>query len=124
VYVINIQHRNGNLAKSQWTIPQLEEVGCFTHAKAQGWFSLKEGWGLHFVATRPHLLGVARNRAVALFIAKFVGSDETNWHGYPADYRHNHHDIPSGQVLKTWLDQSVLPKAKIRKITKGQPCSL
>ncbi len=126
-YVINRHHRNGNVSKSQWTISEAEETGCFNHAKDQGWIfpQMERGWGLHIADTRPSWLGIAQDRATRLFIAKFVGNVSLGeWHGYPADYRRNNQDIPDEDVLRRWLSVDALSASKIRKIAKGQPCNL
>ena len=125
MYVVNPHHRNGNVKKSQWTISEADEIKCFDLAKGQGWVLGDRGWGLHVSRKRPTWLGVARDRDTQLFIAKFVGSSSgAEWHGYPADYRHNHHDIPEGEILRSWLSVSGLSPAKVRKIARGQPCNL
>lgn len=124
MYIINQHHRNGNSNKSQWTINKADEEICFTLANSSGWILSDKGWGLHFVSQKPTWLGVAQNGGIQLFIAKFVGDSARNeWHGYPANYRNNHHDIPESEILKQWLSNSVLNTAKVRKITKGQPCN-
>jgi len=125
MYVINVHHRNGNIRKSQWTISEPEELSCFDNCQLKGWYEGPKGWGLHVVEEMPDWLGVAANATSQLFIAKFVADEQCmQWHGYPADYRRNHHDIPIDKVLRLWLVQSVLPRAKVRKIAKGQPCNL
>lgn len=125
MYVINPHHRNGNTNKSQWTISEADEIKCFDLAKNQGWVLGEKGWGLHVVGQKPTWLGVAQDHSTQLFVAKFVGdSSGVEWHGYPADYRNNHHDIPEEGILRKWLSESGLSAAKVRKIAKGQPCNL
>jgi hypothetical protein len=130
MYVINPHHRNGNKSKSQWTISEADEVESFSSARKQGWILDEKGWGLHMINNRPAWLGIAKDRTTQLFIAKFVGnpctgsSSGVEWHGYPADYRNNHHDIPEEGILRKWLSESTLSPAKVRKIAKGQPCNL
>lgn len=127
-YKVNIHHRNGNNSKSQWTIPESAEIDCFSVAGKEGWLVKDVGWGLHKISGKPDWLGVAEDKATALFIAKFVGNQISTtgieWHGYPANYRANSHDIPEQEVLRKWLTGSGLSAAKVRKIGKGQPCNL
>lgn len=124
MYSVNPHHRNGNVNKSQWTISEADEIRSFELASANGWLLAEKGWSLHFVDLTATWLGVAKDRTTQLFVAKFVGGQEIDWHGYPADYRNNNHDIPEEAILRSWLTQKHLSAAKVRKIAKGQPCSL
>ena len=56
-------------------------------------------------------------------MAKFVGNRDI-WYGYPADHQRNQQDIPTERVRRIWMQGGVLTPAKIRKITRGQPCRL
>lgn len=125
LYVINKQHRDGNPLKSQWIISEHEELRCFALAQEEGWLLGEIGWGLHITDAGPDWLGMNRNRENRVFIAKFVGVTIVDqWHGYPADYRNNCHDIPKESVLRSWMKGNLIKLASIRKIAKGQPCSL
>ena len=124
-YKVHPPHRNGNPRKSQWTISEPDEIECFRAAFRNNWRVGATTWGLHLVEQQPDWLGVSKDRANRLFIAKFVSDAKTGpWHGYPADYRNNQHDIPSESILGKWLMETKLSAAKIRKIARGQPCSL
>jgi hypothetical protein len=46
------------------------------------------------------------------------------WHGYPADTTRNNHDIPDSKSLNNWIIEGYINKAKMRKIIRGQKCSL
>jgi hypothetical protein len=60
-----------------------------------------------------------------LFVAKFVASaPPAVWHGYPADHERNPQDIPESEVLRDWIQSGLLAAAKVRKLTRGQPCNL
>jgi hypothetical protein len=125
MYTVHPHHRNGNPHKSQWTINKGEEVVCFENARLYCWLIVDNGWGLHLIDKRPHCLGVGKDRHRRLFVAKFVGKLATDeWHGYPADHVINFRDIPPAPVLQSWLEKNLVRAAKIRKISKGQPCSL
>lgn len=101
-----------------------EEIACFNSAISFEWRVENKGWGLYFVNGQPSWLGISKDKD-QLFIAKFVSETEAGpWHGYPADYRKNQHDIPSEAVLNKWIANSILSTAKIRKISRGQPCNL
>ena len=125
MYIPNPDHRNQTPRKSQWTISIDEEIRCFNVAQVRGWHVNNVGWGLYMPNAHPDWLGVAQDHHTKVFIAKFVSSQHTDtWHGYPADYRRNAHDIPHERVLNSWLQDGIFTPAKIRKITKGQRCSL
>jgi hypothetical protein len=125
VYQVHPNHRNGRADKSQWTIPQGDEIQCFQQADARTWLLVNRGWGLHIQNGGPQLLGLSQDRDRALFVAKFVSSAApVVWHGYPADHQRHPQDIPAPEILKAWLDSGLLIPAKIRKLSRGQPCNL
>jgi hypothetical protein len=122
-YLVNPEHRNNNSCKSQWIITQTEEIECFRMAYNEGWTNQKEAWGLHYSLNAITYLGIAENRTINLFVAKFKNDvHHNNWHGYPADYQRKPQDIPDKEILTRWMINNVLSKAKIRKIMAGQPC--
>lgn len=123
-YFIHPQHRNGNPNKSQWTITPNNEFESFKHAANSNWLTSCVGWGVFPITGAPDYLGVATDRITRLVIAKFVPYQETLWHGYPANHIEKEQDIPDEFILKKWIDEAVLPKAKISKISKGKPCNL
>ena len=100
-------------------------MGCFDRARVDRWLIHVEnvGWGLHLPAGKPDYLGVAQDHESRIFVAKFVRNQDV-WHGYPADHRRNHQDIPTERVLHGWMRDGLLARAKIRKLTRGQPCRL
>jgi len=79
--------------------------------------------GLHLPAGKPDYLGVAQDHEAIVFVAKFT-EDQDVWHGYPADHRRKHGDIPTEPVLDGWMRDGLLTPANIRKLTRGQPCRL
>jgi hypothetical protein len=124
-YSPNPEHRNSNPCKSQWKITENEEIECFKITYNKGWTKEKNAWGLHYSQNTVTYLGIGEDRSIKLFIAKFKNDVPHNtWHGYPADYQKNAHDIPDKDVLFDWIKNNVLTKAKIRKIMAGQPCKL
>ncbi|MBS1963098.1 MAG: hypothetical protein JST04_12860 [Bdellovibrionales bacterium] len=124
-YLPHSHHRNGMAGKSQWSIAINEEVECFRDAVHGQWFFQGDGWGLHRILGQAAHLGVAKDRRTKLFLAKFVNkTSQTVWHGYPADHQNNQQDIPAVEVQRIWLESQILPPPKIRKIARGQPCSL
>ena len=122
-YLPNSAHRSAGSQRSQWTISIPEERTCFQKCIENLWLLQDTGWGLHFPAGFPEYLGVAEDQETSLFIARFVGKSGA-WHGYPADHQRNFQDIPDGTILSNWLGRKLLGAAKIRKITRGQPCRL
>jgi hypothetical protein len=127
-YTPHPHHRDGRPAKSQWTISIAEELASFDHAGREDWLMPPEeptvGWGLHCVEGSPCVLGVAVDRSRDFIIAKFVTSNGSDWHGYPADHQSNPQDIPLEAVLASWLQGSLFSAAKVRKIVRGQPCRI
>jgi hypothetical protein len=125
-YTINLKHRNGTPAGSQWIITQKEERDCFETSANRSWLLERTGWGLYFDETNVlSYLGRAVDRDRLLVVAKFVASETpVVWHGYPADHERNNHDIPDQSILKSWVRERVLPRPTMRKIMSGQPCRL
>ena len=126
-YSPNPEHRNDNPMKSQWTILEEEELECFRVAYKSGWKRENNAWGLHFTCNNTQFgyLGLGRDRNIKLFIAKFKNDvPHETWHGYPADYQQNSHDVPETEILRSWVKNNILGKAKMRKIIRGEPCKL
>ena len=118
-------HRNRTPGKSQWTISVKQERTAFVNAFGSSWLLEQVGWGLHTPNGKPDYLGVARDHIRRVFVAKFVDRGATNiWHGYPADHQRSCTDIPDESILQSWLRLGLLGAPKIRKLSKGQPCSL
>ncbi len=125
IYFHHPDHRNRAYGKSQWTIPKAEELRVFTDAHAKGWMDNFVGWGLYLIQNKPDWLGLAADLTTRLFVAKFVSSKQPiQWHGYPSNNRNGAREIPSERVLESWLHAGYLRPAKIRKLERGQPCSL
>lgn len=118
-------HRDGNHNKSQWRITVAQEEVTFTRSIDAKWLGEREGWGLHIVNKAVDYLGVAQDHYTQLFLAKFVdGAGTSEWHGYPANHVQHVQDIPDAKLLREWLEKNTLPRRKIRKLAKGQPCDL
>jgi hypothetical protein len=117
-------HQKWTKGKSKWTISVLKQRICLQRAYHSGWLLPEKGWGLHYNSRNMlDYLGVAQDHKTEIFIAKFE-ENQGNWHGYPADHERNNQDIPDKSIRQKWQKDGVLPPAKIRKIGKGQPCSL
>ncbi len=124
-YIISSQHRRrGNPNKSIWTITFEEEVDCFIQALNGNWKIATEAWGIKVVDNILQVVGLNNNNG-NLKLAKFVDGTNTNvWHGYPADYMSKAQDRPATSILKDWVDNGYLTKAKMSKIRLGQSCNL
>lgn len=121
-YTCHPDHRNDNPNKSQWTIAEAAESQVFASSYRSNWSQGRCYWGFHRPDGWVEYCGIAQNRADRLFLAKFVDTNSTGlWHGYPADQRT---ERPGCLMIRMWLDSAVLPAPKLRKILKGQPCSL
>lgn len=124
-YSFHTHHRDRNPAKSQWSISSDNELDSFKNAMNSEWLINNNGWGIFPITGNPDYLGVAKDQITQLLIAKFVfDENRNNWHGYPANHIEKAQDIPDDIVLKKWIENSVLPRAKISKIGKGKPCKL
>lgn len=124
-YFCHPHHRSHhNPHKSQWTISRIDEVKCFSRANDNGWIVKTSGWGLHYSNNALSYLGVSTRRR-PVFVARFVeGGANQPWHGYPADHQNNQQDRLPESLKRQWLDAQVLSPAKLRKLAKGEPCSL
>lgn len=124
-YIISSQHRRrGNPNKSIWTITYEEEVDCFIQALNGNWKAENEAWGIKFINGALQVVGQNHNRK-ELKLAKFVDGTNTNvWHGYPADHMNKAQDRPATNILKVWVTNGYLTKAKMSKIRLGQSCNL
>ncbi len=124
-YIISSQHRRrGNPNKSVWTISYDEEVDCFIETMTREWQIGTVAWGIKVVEDILQVVGV-NNIRQELKLAKFVDGADTNvWHGYPADYMRKAQDRPATNILKLWVNDGFITKAKMSKIRLGQSCNL
>ena len=124
-YIIHPDHRDSSPQKSQWTISERTEKDIFVDALARKWVETTDGWGLWFPNGKIAYVGMSSDNKRQLFIARFVDGTASNiWHGYPADHQRCQRDMPSANVLGAWLRSGALPRPKLRKLMKGQPCNL
>ena len=124
-YIISSQHRaTGNPNKTVWVLDFNDEVQCFTQSKTSEWIQDNYGWGIKVI--NSNLQNIGHNfENETLKLAKFVdGNGNDKWHGYPADYLRRSQDRPPTFILKNWVDQGYITKAKMSKIRKGQLCNL
>jgi hypothetical protein len=124
-YISNPQHRNSQYAqtKSQWVIPAQDEVGCFSTAAAKGWVSETACWGIFIPGGLPTQLGVSPRAEFDLYLAKFV-VNQGLWHGYPVAHWLSPFDKPPSEILRSWVDNGYINRAKFAKIHKGKKCGL
>lgn len=124
-YYISSQHRRkGNPKKSRWTITYDEEVDCFIQSMIKEWKDEKKAWGLKASNKVIDIVGMNDDND-SLMLAKFiVGPGRDTWHGYPADYVNRAQDRPTNTILKMWVDDGYITKAKMTKINRGISCDL
>jgi hypothetical protein len=124
-YFISSQHRRtGNPNKSIWTISFEEEVNCFIQTISNNWKAGFEAWGIKLNGNTLQVVGLSNNN-YELKLAKFVDGTNTDvWHGYPADHMYKSQDRPTTEILKFWVTEGYLTKAKMNKIRQGQLCNL
>ena len=125
-YYVNPQHRKkGNPNKSIWIVKPNEEFECFQFTYMNRWVVVNEAWGFLLDKTNKFVkLGTGQNNE-ELKIAKFK-KDPTKkeWHGYPCNYMTKTQDIPFETILKTWVDEQYITKAKMSKIQHQLLCNL
>lgn len=131
IYQFSPEHRNKkNSEKSLWTIDPDEERQVFERVYDSEWIVEHVGWGLHIQNGSVTYLGIDKTRAQQLIVARFVDDNHVQvWHGYPADPNRRSQqarikEIPPEEIQKVWLRDNVVPKPTLRKIGKGEPCSL
>jgi len=124
-YVISSQHRaTGNPNKTVWTLDYNAEVDCFKLSKTSEWIQDNYGWGIKVINSVIQYLGHNFENE-RLKLAKFVDGNQNDiWHGYPADYLRRSQDRPPTFVLKNWVEEGYLSKAKMNKIRRGQSCNI
>ena len=121
-------HRDGTPNKSKWTITVVEEKQVFVNAHSSNWLSSldNDGWGCHRISGSLEYLGIGQDQCTKVFISKYVCSraNVNDWHGFPADHQSNTQDIPPSKILFDWQKIGIINKPQMRRIMKGQPCSL
>ena len=123
-YLCHPHHRNNHPHKSQWTISVHDEIRSFRKARSNDWFCGEAGWGIHPDAPDVIEVGAACDRSTRLMLAKYVcKNDQGEWHGYPANHQLDQ-DRPPDTIVRIWFTGKIIPRAKLRKIQKGQLCSL
>lgn len=126
-YLVKPDHRNAAPGKSQWKVTPQEEANIFAHAVHAQWIvDGVTGWGLYRPINNVAYLGVDQTHTVDVFIAKFVRdpANASTWHGYPVINTERSTDVPHPSVLGAWQQAKILPPAKVRKISRMQPCKL
>jgi hypothetical protein len=125
-YIFSDQHRNlQNRNKSEWKISQDEEFNSFILMCDENWiFNEYKGWSLHRINSSNEKLGKNRSREWVK-IAKFVDSTKNSeWHGYPVDYRESIHDKPPTKILKEWVKKGIISKSQMGKIVDNRGCDI
>jgi hypothetical protein len=124
-YILSSQHRGrGNKHKSIWIITHVDEIECFIQTINENWTNGREAWGIKVDHRILQVVGISTVKS-ELKLAKFVdGTSKNVWHGYPADYLSKSQDRPTTGILKSWVLNGYITKAKMSKIRLGQSCSL
>ncbi|MBN3138130.1 hypothetical protein [Pectobacterium punjabense] len=128
-YTPNPQHRNRNFAnkKSQWSISIIDENNCYNAASDSHWEFNNCLWGLYLLpqSLAPQVLGLSPSPSLhSLQMAKFVGDELGNWHGYPVAHWMSPYDKPGENILKDWCDRGIIRKVIFSKIRRGKKCVL
>jgi len=126
-YISHSQHRSAAFAaqKSQWVIPVAEEKKCYDIAANGGWAHDGCYWSLHLIGALPAQLGVSPiPDTFSLHIAKFVGEEGGDWHGYPVAPWLSPFDKPNTDVLIAWMNAGFIGRPTMAKIKRGKRCVL
>jgi hypothetical protein len=108
----------------RWTISKANEEAIYENSIRNNWLAGTVYWGLHLQDNTPHKLGVSKKpSAFDLKIAKFVGDQEDNWHGYPVAHWLSPWDKPAKDILQQWKNAGIINKAKMSKIHRGRKCN-
>ena len=122
-YMAVSYHRNGNPQKSQWSISVEEEFESFKISRQQNWHNEKRGWGLHPKDPFSTIGRTTANNNVVIAIFQEMSPNGQNvddiWHGYPADIRGKINDIPTVDVLRSWLTNGYINGHEFSKIRRG-----
>ena len=124
-YYIHPKHRGPPTNEScTWIIPVDDEVALFEAALPTARSPGQICWAAETGGRRLRTVGINVHREL-LYFGKFVdGSVISGWHGYPADYRRRTQDRPPISVLKIWVNQGLLHKHHVAKISGGKKCNL
>lgn len=126
-YIHHPHHRSAEYAtqKSQWSILPAAEKSCFEIASTANWGGERCYWSLHLVAAKPAVLGTSPTpNNHALHIAKFVGDENGDWHGYPVAPWLSTKDRPTTEVLENWLENKFIGRPSFGKLKRGKKCAL
>lgn len=127
IYTPHPQHRDFNFSskKSQWRIEIENEIKAYQYAVNKVWINEGAYWGLHIVNQCPAVLGITPlPEKKELKIAKFVGKNGTEWHGYPVAHWLSPWDKPHQSILQAWLEEGLIKKPTFSKIHRGKQCDL
>ncbi len=127
------KHRGTGIASaSRWTITISEEYDCFIKSLSycNGTNSItytssdnSVRWGVTLDNNKLTKLG-ENNICNFLVFAKFTKhAHNSEWHGYPSDYRNKVQDRPQIDFLTSLSDNSIISKSKVNKIMQGKICS-
>ena len=127
-YTPNPHHRSRWHAgtKSQWVISEQDEVLSFQIANMNCWKTDNVFWGLYLV-NKPEVLGatpIVGGETQPLYVAKFVGDDLDNWHGYPVATWIRPWDRPCINTLTSWLDNGLISRPAFAKLKRSKRCDL
>lgn len=125
-YLVSPKHREkNNPHKSVWIVSPDEEFDCFKYTYTNDWVENNEAWGFLIDGNNKlRVIGIGLNDE-ELKIAKFKNKNNSvEWHGYPCNYMANTYDVPSDAVMKKWVEQNRITKAKMSKIQRNLSCNL
>lgn len=122
-YTINPKHRSkptGDICT--WIIDEKTEKQIWEQAISENWIADNKSWGIKVENSR--IIQVGTNiRKEFLIIGKFIdGNRNEDWHGYPANYVRNNHDVPPESILSTWLALEMINRAKWSRIRRQKDC--
>lgn len=127
-YTPHPHHRSAAFVhtKSQWSVQVPEEISCYQTSVSNNWIcSSNNYWGLLLHGNTPQNVGFSPlPESRPLFVAKFVGDQQGNWHGYPVATWLSPFDKPVIDILKKWQNLGYINGSQKAKLYRGKLCAL
>jgi hypothetical protein len=120
-YYFKPDHRDLTAVKSQWTVPEEDELQIFEEGYRNDgsivfWQLRLHGGAVAVVGSSAAQFGPARH----LHLAMFRGAN-LPWHGYPADTQRNNQDVPPPHVVALWVNSNLLSKRQAVRLRGRRP---
>jgi len=126
-YTFSPKHRGtiSNDDISKWIISNNEEAICFLQSANDDYIDGDRGWGFSKDNGIFKIIGGINIDLILhqLKIAKFTEDHNGVWHGYPCNLKRKS-DKPSKSILVKWVNNNIISKKEMSKISAYQKCNL